>query len=1571
MSNFSLSRGICLCLLFISPLIGKAQTVTVTGSLQTGRVLHRSHLLSNGKLLVFGGDNDNLGSPEVYASAELYDPASQTWSYTGSMKATRTAFASVVLNDGRVLAIGGMNTTNYKASCELYDPSTGTWDYTDSLHSSSVFHSAVKLSDGKVLVAGKSGEKTSELYDPATNTWRQVGQMNLYHGDGIAMIVLDNGKVLATGGSQTPTKAELYDPVSEQWTLLSNNMVRAHSHHSIIRLKTGKYLIAGTLTSLSTTDMLYTELYDATASSFTATGNMVSYVARAPLVLLDDGKVLVYNSGDIQTPLNSKCIQIYNPTTGTWSSGSYNFLGGNAASVNMLPNGMVLLSGGSYAVGTGGERNAYLVSQDVYTACVPPNTDLLVDGGVGCNVVPVQVKFPIVEIGTTYELFVGDRPTGNPATATGTTLTIPAFKNLTKGGMNVINVKVSKPGCPAYVLKDTAHVIANLPAIARPVITANGPTIVCAGGNVTLSAPSGMSGYLWVPGSTGGQTLFVNTSGYYRVMVRDAAGCYTDYSDPVQVTVAPSILDAGSDEIVCRDKAPYQLTGMSAESGIWSGSGVSPTGLFNPSVAGAGNITLTYSMCSKTDTKVITVVAPGVPNFTPQATYEGDTVCSYSSSIIKIYDAAYPVRYEFWYEGNLVATKFRDSEGVQFSTIGIGKPTTYMIKGILTNACGSDTLIKYYTIYPYVDPSLGIGTKTPDLCRNETGYIYVLHSQTNVTYQLTRGNKNIGTPLRGNGDTLFLSTGVLNETGVYKVTGTHRNLWCITTLLQQVKITVTGPRAYFTISSYNAELGDAVKITNRSVNPGGVYNWTFGAGAGVTSSTDQSPTDLLYTSTGNRKLKLMCTLPNGCIDTISKHVNIIEPFTPASCDYSVSSGSYMLASTAVCFDKEDNHFQLFQTSGRNNYHYGPHGDSLFFKLQSSAYNEVMTLVKYNPKGMIQWATYIRNDLDNIPGSMVTDSLGNVYYNFFRVGGNYTDSIEAYSTDGSYTRFARPVGFNDGSYIQPIVIVKYDKDGILQWQTGYSDVLFSPHTTMTLDKELNLYVSGEYWLAKFDRNGVLQWKTDLAGHIDIEVDSKGYIWGLRRDNFIVDQYDSNGNLIFSKPEPIATRDNTHLTPFNLELDEQDNLYMFVTYNGGFIWNQDTVVVGSPPGYNDFDAFLCKMKTTGEREWLKPLQTSNAYRIYPKGMDYKNGKLIFTAMTELTQVKYNKQGSVYHDAIDFTQAGNFIGLMDTTAAGPIKLVKVNDNVVSSFNSPYDLISFSKNTDQILFSTVKTNSTLFGLTIVTKPLVASPTNPVDNVLLTLDRDCIFTETVPVSSFVVTQAACKENNVQFYDASSTGTETWDWTFEGGTPATSSQPNPVVRFDTPGAHTVTLTASSTIGTGNAFSNAIQVGEPSDLTVTPDVACIGGDVLLSASGAVSYVWNNTTAGSTFTLNDVTEDVTVTVKGTNAAGCSSTVQHTVMAEICTGITGEENNAAVSVYPNPCADYFYVNANILKSSTYDILLYNMEGKVVREQSNNSSDQKSMIRVDTLSPGIYHLMISNEQGIQLEQNIAVIRN
>lgn len=87
--------------------------------------------LPDGKLLSAGGTHGYPGGGAGFVGtndAALYDPVSQSWSFTGSMNAGRWYPSLIVLGDGRVLAASGLGEHGaHNTELELYAPVTGQW----------------------------------------------------------------------------------------------------------------------------------------------------------------------------------------------------------------------------------------------------------------------------------------------------------------------------------------------------------------------------------------------------------------------------------------------------------------------------------------------------------------------------------------------------------------------------------------------------------------------------------------------------------------------------------------------------------------------------------------------------------------------------------------------------------------------------------------------------------------------------------------------------------------------------------------------------------------------------------------------------------------------------------------------------------------------------------------------------------------------------------------------------------------------------------------------------------------------------------------------------------------------------------------------------------------------------------------------------------------------------------------------------------------------------------------------------------------------------------------------------
>ena len=161
-------------------------------------------------MLVAGG----LGLPEnALDSAELYDPATGTWTKTATMHVPRGGARLTLLPNGKVLVTGGTPPVVPPMQPELYDPATETWTVTgDYARPDAHYQAPTLLSDGTVLVV--SPELTAEVYDPGTGAWTETGTKLRAHIGAPATLLLD-GTVLVAGGSECRegcASAELYVP---------------------------------------------------------------------------------------------------------------------------------------------------------------------------------------------------------------------------------------------------------------------------------------------------------------------------------------------------------------------------------------------------------------------------------------------------------------------------------------------------------------------------------------------------------------------------------------------------------------------------------------------------------------------------------------------------------------------------------------------------------------------------------------------------------------------------------------------------------------------------------------------------------------------------------------------------------------------------------------------------------------------------------------------------------------------------------------------------------------------------------------------------------------------------------------------------------------------------------------------------------------------------------------------------------------------------------------------------------------------------------------------------------------
>jgi hypothetical protein len=285
-------------------------------------------LLPNGKVLIAGGAV--IG--HAWNSAELYDPATGTFTASGEMTVPRARHRAMLLADGEVLMAGGdaaYGVTNifgcnpsgpypsYGLAFEIYDPQFGTFRPTGPFIGGEFgdLGSATLLADGRILIAPYYVGALA-LYDQRTSTCANTN-FGIRRSFGPAAALLPTGKVLFAGGNSDPgptTGAELFDPATGSFDP-TGSLNEARADHMAVLLSDGQVLIAGA-SLLGGRTIAGVELYDPAAGTFRVTGAMNTSRSNATSTLLPDGGVLI--AGGIHNESSGSCCsvasaEIYHP----------------------------------------------------------------------------------------------------------------------------------------------------------------------------------------------------------------------------------------------------------------------------------------------------------------------------------------------------------------------------------------------------------------------------------------------------------------------------------------------------------------------------------------------------------------------------------------------------------------------------------------------------------------------------------------------------------------------------------------------------------------------------------------------------------------------------------------------------------------------------------------------------------------------------------------------------------------------------------------------------------------------------------------------------------------------------------------------------------------------------------------------------------------------------------------------------------------------------------------------------------------------------------------------------------
>lgn len=198
----------------------ETKTFKLVGAMSDERFFHTATVLADGRVLAAGGGVGAFGIWYTRSSVDIFDPATGLWTPAKKMFQARRAHTATLLPDGKVLVAGGTmggqnNGTEagkQLATAEVYDPVTNTWQkLLSKLVTARTFHTAALVPGGAVLLFGGldgSGSASRQVEAYFEGAWQPLDPM-LIDRYQHASALLDDGSVVLAGGVYQAT-AEVY-----------------------------------------------------------------------------------------------------------------------------------------------------------------------------------------------------------------------------------------------------------------------------------------------------------------------------------------------------------------------------------------------------------------------------------------------------------------------------------------------------------------------------------------------------------------------------------------------------------------------------------------------------------------------------------------------------------------------------------------------------------------------------------------------------------------------------------------------------------------------------------------------------------------------------------------------------------------------------------------------------------------------------------------------------------------------------------------------------------------------------------------------------------------------------------------------------------------------------------------------------------------------------------------------------------------------------------------------------------------------------------------------------------------
>ncbi len=654
---------------------------------------------------------------------------------------------------------------------------------------------------------------------------------------------------------------------------------------------------------------------------------------------------------------------------------------------------------------------------------------------------------------------------------------------------------------------------------------------------------------------------------------------------------------------------------------------------------------------------------------------------------------------------------------------------------------------------------------------------------------------------------------------------------------------------------------------------------------------------------------------------------------------------------AICTDAGGNIYVSGRTASSNNI-----ATTGAYQTAMIGYNDAF-IVKFNPAGVIQWATYFGGNGSDESYGICLDLTGNIY-----IGGT-TNSNSGISTTGAFqTAFG---GGQDG------FIAKFNATGTLSWSTYYGGSDMDYLNGIVCDGSNNLLIVG------FTNS-----TSGIATLGSYQAAKSGNNW----DAYIV-KLDPSGNRIWATYYGGTNGEYSA----GIDVDAGNNIYITS-------WTLSTNGIATAGAYQTtigggVDAFILELSSSGTPLWASYFgglseDDGNAIAVNSTGTAYITGRtqsMANIATAGAYQTTFGGQNEAFivafQNSIAQPLSNNTVSADQNICIGSTPLIFTGSSP-SGGNGLFSyswLSSTTSSTSGFILASGTNNTINYSppaLSINTwyKRVVSSGTY--------FDTSNVIAITVGSKlnvGFTVNQMiqCIKTNNFIFTDTTTaTGTITRLWDFGNGTTSTLINPNISYNFNIANAYWVKLKSSVNGACHDSarqrvfvISNPAPTGSISGNTVINRLSTHTYSV--PASMGSSYQWIFTHGIGSSSSNSINikwnelGTVDLRVLEFSGGGCAGdTVYQSITINPGVGLEGFERNDAITIYPNPSNGIVHISranpySSLYQNSSLQITIYDMQGKQIYQNFWPENTNKIELDLTVFNAGIYSLQLVEPDG------------